>query len=55
VLWGWVMSHACTCGHVYRYVYDDRDRHWDYHITDGRKYLSWDEYLEKTYGMVEGM
>ena len=37
-----------------RYVFDDRDRHWDHHVKDGRQQLSWEDYLKRSYGMVEG-
>ncbi len=40
---------------LFRFAYDDRDRHWDYHVKDGKTHINWEEYVEKSYGMIEGI
>ena len=39
--------------YVCRYAFDDRDRHWDFHVPDDSKYLSWEDYIKKSFGMIE--
>ena len=34
-------------------MYDDVDRHWDYHDANGDIKITWEEYKESAYGMVE--
>ena len=36
-------------------MYDDRDRYWDYHVKDDSDYLTFEDYVEQSYGMIEGM
>ena len=36
-----------------RYIFDDVDRHWGYHDTNKDNLISWEEYKESAYGMVE--
>ena len=37
-----------------RYIYDDVDRVWVYHDKDKDSFISWEDYLEASYGVVEG-
>lgn len=42
------------CTHnVCRYIFDDVDRHWGYHDDNKDKKISWEEYKESAYGMVQ--
>ena len=36
-------------------MYDDVERHWDYHDADKNGKISWEEYKESAYGMVENL
>lgn len=44
-----VMIHIMIC----RYIYDDVDRHWSYHDSNNDQKVSWEEYKQSSYGMVE--
>lgn len=33
---------------------DDRDRHWESHVPEGQKYLRLDDYIEASFGMIDG-
>ena len=37
-----------------RYIYDDAERQWSFHERNNDNYISWDEYADTAYGMVEG-
>ena len=37
----------------HRYVYDDVDRHWGYHDSNNDQKITWAEYRESSYGMVD--
>ena len=36
-------------------MYDDVDRHWGYHDTNSDNKISWDEYKDSAYGMIENL
>lgn len=38
-----------------RYVFDDVEKHWAYHDTNKDGHISWEEYKESAYGMVDGL
>lgn len=38
---------------AHRYIYDDAERQWSFHERNNDNYISWDEYADTAYGMIE--
>lgn len=38
-----------------RYIFDDVERHWGYHDKDSDGKISWQEYRESSYGMMDNL